>query len=78
MWRLNIISPDRCIGAAVYRHGAVVQIRSNVDIVLAFFSIGISLPPLHNLGAHFDKSGLGFAFGEEGYRLDGLVDVLLS
>jgi hypothetical protein len=36
-----------------------------------------SFPPLHDLGAHFDETGFRLALGEEGYSVDGLVDVVL-
>jgi hypothetical protein len=38
----------------------------------------VSLPPLHDLCAHFDQAGFCFAVGEEGDSLDGFIDVFLS
>jgi hypothetical protein len=44
---------------------------------LAFMNVARSVPPLHDLGAHLDETDLCFAFGEEGNRFDGFVDVCL-
>jgi hypothetical protein len=44
---------------------------------VVFASKICSFPPLHDLGAHFDETGFRLALGEEGYSVDGLVDVVL-